>query len=207
MTDDPVAYSVHTLVAKAATKFNAAFHFVQVSWTRFRSRFFFSRRMNRIRSYNRRHLEVSNTGTTRICIIVTFFPSFRCGTQLMQRIRCTYDIISIYHTKCQMKKPVWGIRLKDKTYFRLFSLVVFMASRGSHACLFVRGVVFFLFLCFPVISFFLINSVHSRCRRPDFLCNSIVRFSVERKKESFCRGQRTRVHSFIAHEHTHTSSS
>lgn len=81
------------------------------------------------------------------------------------------------------------------------------ASRGSHACLFVRGVGFFLFLCFPVISFFLINSVHSRCRRPDFLCNSIVRFSVERKKESFCRGQRTRVHSFIAHEHTHTSSS
>lgn len=154
MTDDPVAYSVHTLVAKAATKLNAAFHFVQVSWTRFRSRFFFSRRMNRIRSYNRRHLEVSNTGTTRICIIVTFFPSFRCGTQLMQRIRCTYDIISIYHTKCQMKKPVWGIRLKDKTYFRLFSLVVTVPPEvRTRACLCAVSV-FFYFSVFLSFRFF-----------------------------------------------------
>lgn len=116
--------------------------------------FFFSRRMNRIRSYNRRHLEVSNTGTTRICIIVTFFPSFRCGTQLMQRIRCTYDIISIYHTKCQMKKPVWGIRLKDKTYFRLFSLVVTVPPEvRTRACLCAVSV-FFYFSVFLSFRFF-----------------------------------------------------
>lgn len=60
------------------------------------------------------------------------------------------------------------------------------ASRGSHACLFVRGVGFFsLFSCHFV---FLIKSVHSRCRRPDFLCNSIVRFSVEKKKNRFAEG-------------------